>query len=239
MSTQPQIHSEMMHLKKEGEYLADFVYGANDGIITTFAVVAGAAGAGLSTTVIIILGFANLVGDGISMGMSNFLSLRSRKSFEARERGREEYEVEKFPEDEKKEVEEIVERWGIKGDHARAFVGDVISDKKRWIDFMMREELGILEDPDDKPFMHGLVTFCAFFVAGMLPLIPYVFGISAHMQFSVSIFSTAISLFAVGASRSAVTNQKWFKSGVEMLLIGGIAASAAFLIGGFIKGIVG
>ncbi len=234
----PTVHSEMIHAKKEGEYLADFVYGANDGIVTTFAVVSGAVGAGLPTHVIIILGFANLVGDGISMGLSNFLSLRSKKSFEDRERKREEYEVEKFPDEEKREVEEIVAKWGITGDHATAFVGDIISDKKRWVDFMMREELGILEDSNDKPAMHGLVTFVAFLVAGMLPLIPYLFGVSSHLQFRVSIIATAVSLFAVGASRSAVTSQKWFRSGIEMLLVGGIASGAAYAIGAFIKSIL-
>ncbi|MEK7616355.1 MAG: VIT1/CCC1 transporter family protein [Patescibacteria group bacterium] len=238
MKTFPQAHSEMFHAKSEGEYLADFVYGANDGIITTFAVVSGAVGAGLPTHVIIILGLANLVGDGISMGLSNFLSLRSKKSFEAREREREVYEVEKFPVEEKKEVEDIVERWGIRGEHATVFVNDIISDKKRWVDFMMREELNIFEDPNDKPAMHGLVTFVAFLIAGMLPLIPYVFGVPTASQFTVSIIATAISLFVVGASRSLVINQKWFRSGLEMLLVGGLAAGAAFLIGGFVQSIV-
>src|SRR3989344_5105467 len=114
----PSIHSEMVHAKKEGAYLADFVYGANDGIVTTFAVVSGAVGAGLSPVVIIILGFSNLVADGISMGMSNFLSLRSKKSFEKRERTREEYEVEHFPEEERREVAHVVVKWGIPEDHA-------------------------------------------------------------------------------------------------------------------------
>lgn len=228
----------MVHAKKQGEYLADFVYGANDGIITTFAVVSGAVGAGLAPSVIIILGVANLVADGISMGLSNFLSLRSKKSFEERERAREEYEVEKFPEEEKREVEAIVAKWGITGDHATAFIGDIISDKKRWVDFMMREELNILEDPEDRPLGHGAVTFVAFVIAGMLPLIPYLFGVAAESQFLVSVIATGVSLFVVGASRSVVTNQTWLRSGVEMLLVGGIAAIAAFGIGGFVQSII-
>ena len=229
----------MIHARAAGEYIADFVYGANDGIVTTFAVVAGSAGAGLSPVIIIILGFANLVADGISMGMSNFLSLRSRLSFEQREREREEYEVEKFPDVERQEVEEIVQKWGITGDHAKAFVDDIVSDKKRWVDFMMREELNILEDPDDKPSIHGLVTFGAFLLAGLLPLIPYLFGISSQNQFNVSIVATAISLFVVGSLRSFVTNQKWFRAGVEMLVVGGFASGAAYLIGAFVKGLIG
>src|SRR3989344_4274781 len=144
MKTFAQDHSEMIHAKKEGQYLADFVYGANDGIVTTFAVVAGAVGAGFPTVVIIILGLANLVADGLSMGLSNFLSLRSKRSFEERERKREEYEIEHFPKEERKEVAQVVERWGISDEHAAMVVNDIVADKKRWVDFMMREELNIL-----------------------------------------------------------------------------------------------
>lgn len=229
------IHTENEHGKLKGEYLGDFVYGANDGIITTFAVVTGAIGAGLSPLVIILLGLANLVGDGISMGASNFLSLRSRRSFELRERAREEYEVEKFPEEEKKEVEEVVAQWGITGEHAKAFVGDVVADKKRWVDFMMREELGILEDPEDKPALHGFVTFMAFLVIGAMPLIPYIFGVPAHLQFTVSFIATGVSLFIVGSLRSLVTNQKWLRAGLEMLVVGALAAGAAYAVGAVVK----
>lgn len=238
MKTFFQQHSEIIHAKKEGAYLADFVYGANDGIITTFAVVSGAVGAGLPPVVIIILGLANLVADGLSMGLSNVLSLRSRKSFETRERKREEYEIEHFPEEERREVEEVVEKWGIRGEHATMLVNDITADKKRWVDFMMREELNILEDKNDKPATHGLVTFVAFVIAGTLPLIPYLFGVSTDLQFAVSIVATAVSLFIVGASRSVVTNQKWLRSGLEMLLVGGIAAIAAFGIGALVQGII-
>lgn len=232
------IHTENEHGKLKGEYLGDVVYGANDGIITTFAVVSGAVGAGLSPLVIIILGLANLVGDGISMGLSNVLSLRSRRSFEKREREREEYEVEHFPEEERREVQDVVGRWGIKGEHANMFVSDIVSDKKRWIDFMMREELGILEDPTDKPWIHGVMTFIAFVVVGMLPIVPYVFGVAAHLQFEVSIIATACSLFIVGSLRSLVTSQSWLRAGIEMLLVGSLAAGAAFAIGAFVKSLV-
>lgn len=232
------IHTENEHGKLKGEYIGDAVYGANDGIITTFAVVSGAVGAGLSPLVIVILGLANLVGDGISMGLSNVLSLRSKKSFALRERKREEYEVETFPDEERREVRDVILKWGVQDAHAESLVADIISDKKRWVDFMMREELGILEDPDDRPWVHGLVTFLAFAIAGMLPLIPYVFGISAHLQFEVSIVATASALFIVGSLRSLVTSQTWIRAGIEMLLVGSLAAGAAFAIGAFVQSIV-
>lgn len=224
-------HSEKEHGKLEGEYLGDFVYGANDGIITTFAVVSGAIGAGLSPVIIIMLGLANLVGDGISMGLSNFLSLRSRQSFAQREREREEREIEQFPDEERREVRDVIAQWGIPEAHIETIVADIVSDKKRWVDFMMREELGIMEDPGDKPFIHGLVTFGAFAIVGAMPLIPYLFGIPAHLQFVVSVISTAASLFVVGSLRSLVTSQKWLRAGLEMLAVGILAALAAYVVG--------
>src|SRR3989344_1289070 len=229
------IHTENEHGKLKGEYLGDFVYGANDGIITTFAVVSGAVGAGLSPLVVIMLGLANLVADGISMGLSNFLSLRSKHSFAQRERKREEMEIEKFPDEERREVRDVVTSWGIPEAHIESIVQDIVSDKKRWVDFMMREELDIIEDPKDRPIFHGLATFAAFLVVGAMPLIPYIFGVPADLQFIVSVIATGISLFVVGSLRSLVTSQKWLWAGIEMLAVGSLAALAAYGVGSWAK----
>ncbi|MEK7583564.1 MAG: VIT1/CCC1 transporter family protein [Patescibacteria group bacterium] len=231
------IHTENEHGKLKGEYLGDFVYGANDGIITTFAVVSGAVGAGLSPLVIVMLGLANLVADGISMGLSNFLSLRSKHSFAQRERKREEMEIEKFPEEERREVHDVIAKWGIPHEHIPTIVTDIVLDKKRWVDFMMREELGIIENPKDKPIFHGLATFVAFAIIGALPLLPYVFGVPGDLQFIVSVIATGVSLFVVGSLRSTVTNQKWIWGGLEMLAVGSIAAFAAYLVGSWAKSV--
>ena len=231
------IHTENEHGKLKGEYLGDFVYGANDGIITTFAVVSGAVGAGLSPLIIVMLGLANLVADGISMGLSNFLSLRSKHSFAQREREREEMEIEKFPDEERREVHDVVASWGIPEAHIETVVQDIVSDKKRWVDFMMREELGIMEDLNDKPIFHGIATFLAFSLIGALPLLPYLFGVPANLQFVVSVIATGVSLFVVGSLRSTVTNQKWLWGGLEMLAVGSIAASAAYLVGSWAKSV--
>lgn len=231
------IHTEKDHDKLEGEYLGDIVFGANDGIITTFAVVSGGVGAGLPTIVIVLLGLANLVADGISMGLSSFLSLRSRQLFAQREREREEREIEQFPDEERREVRGVVTNWGIPEAHVDIVVNDIVSDKKRWVDFMMREELGILEDPHDRPIFHGLATFAAFAVAGAMPLIPYLFGVAPESQFTVSVIATAVSLFVVGSLRSLVTSQKWLRAGIEMLLVGGVAALAAYAVGSWAESV--
>jgi len=233
------IHDESVHRREQGKYLGDLVYGANDGIITTFAVVSGAAGAALSSGVIIILGLANLIADGISMGMSNFLALRSKRDFHRQQRSIEEMEVEKFPEKEREETREILRKWGVPEAHVEGALEGVVKDKKRWVDLMMRDELDIIEEHVESPGKHGAMTSLAFFVAGALPLIPYVVPVAASSRFVVSIIATAISLFGVGAARTLVTKMPWFRSGLEMLVVGGIASFAAYFVGGLVKTLFG
>lgn len=228
------IHSEKLH-QVGGKYLGDLVYGANDGIITTFAVISGAAGAELSPGIVVILGLANLLADGISMGLSNFLSLRSERDFHRMERERENIEVEKFPNEEREEVRVALRKWGIPEEHIPVIVESITCDKKRWVDFMMVEELGIVESRIDSPLMHGFMTFVAFLIAGILPLIPYLFGVAVEFQFMVSFIATGIALFAVGSARSMVIKMSWFRAGLEMLIVGGLATVAAYFVGGAVK----
>ena len=151
-------------------YLPDLVYGANDGIITTFAVVSGVVGADLSERIILILGFANLLADGFSMGASNFLSRRSYAEADERATGRE---------------------------AAR----------------------------------HGAATVVGFITAGIVPLVAYLVPLPDDARFPVAVALTLSTLFAVGASRAVVTRLGWMRSGLEMLLVGALAAAVAYSIG--------
>jgi len=170
---------------KEGVYIGDFVFGANDGIVTTFAVVAGATGALLSPGIIIILGFANLLADGFSMGASNFLAIRSKKEVERRQKLKSDQEIPS---------------------------GSILA-----------------------PLQHGAVTFFAFLGAGFTPLIPYVFSTPVGLQFVLSSVLAATMFFLVGAGRTLITKGKWFMGGVEMLLVGGLASSVAYVVGWGVK----
>lgn len=230
---------EAFHRRESGVYLADLVYGANDGIITTFAVVSGAAGATLASHIIVILGITNLIADGFSMGASSFLSLRSRRSFEAAQRAIEEREIKEKPETEKREVYDIVRSWGLGESESQMVTREITKDDKQWVDFMMREELGIHESGDGTPFKHGLATGIAFTAAGLLPLIPYLFGVQPENRFMVSVIATAVALFAVGSFRSYVTASSWYRSGVEMLLVGGFAAVVAYGLGALLANFLG
>ncbi len=219
------------HYDRAGKFIADFVFGANDGIITTFAIVAGAVGAHLSSLVIIILGFANLFADGLSMGIGNYLGKKSEYEYHARQREKENWEVDNFPEIEREEIREILRHMGFENSDLDTAVEVISKNKKVWVEFMMRYELGIVEDKDANPAKHGLVTFCSFFVAGFVPLLPFVLPLGSGAPLPLSILFTGVALFSVGALRSLVYPKGWIRGGLEILFVGSIAASTAYLIG--------
>src|SRR3989338_1278017 len=166
------IHEEE-HKESEGQYLGEFVYGAIDGTVTTFAVVAGATGASLSPLVVIILGFANLIADGFSMACGNFLSEIARKDYIARERKNEELEVKYIPESERDEVRAIFRKKGFKGKLLEKVVKIITARKKIWVDTMMTDELGWIKDGKN-PWKTARITYLSFVLIGLIPLLSYV-----------------------------------------------------------------
>ncbi|MBU1015148.1 VIT1/CCC1 transporter family protein [Patescibacteria group bacterium] len=228
---------KVWHRLHEGKYIGDIVYGANDGIVTTFAVVAGAAGAALSPGIVLILGIANLVADGFSMGASSFLSLVSERNFARKQREREEWEVKHFPEIEREEVRTILRKWGVPKDHVEPSVAAITRDKKRWVGLMMREELGLKDMEKGSELQHGVVTSVAFLTAGFLPLIPYVFLQLGEARFLWAAVFSAAAFFLVGAARTLVTVGNPLRAGLEILFVGGLAAGVAYAIGFFLKAI--
>ncbi len=219
------------HLKTAGGYIGDMVYGANDGIITTFAVVAGSAGAGLSSSVVVILGLANLVADGLAMATGNYLGLRSRQRYEAMERQTEEEEVEQWPEEEREEIREIYRAKGFSGSLLTRVTATLTKDRTRWVDEMLLAELGIVSEEGRPLWYHGAATFVAFVIAGSIPLLPYLFPSANASSFTLASGGAAVTLFSVGSFRTVVTGGRWWREGLEMLAVGGIAAVAAYGIG--------
>jgi VIT1/CCC1 family predicted Fe2+/Mn2+ transporter len=235
------IEAETWHDVSGGRYIKDVIYAASDGIVTTFAVVAGATGASLSTAIIIILGFANLLADGFSMATANYLGTKSEIEYYTKEKERESWEAENMPDAEREEVRQIFRKKGLTLPLADELAKIVSSNKKAWVDFMMTEELGLTSIENVSPIKNALATFVAFAVAGFMPLlffaIPYVAKIAN--TFLLSIITTLVSLFIVGAVRVRVTRGKWVKSGFEVMLVGGAAAFVAYAMGYVLKAIVG
>lgn len=177
-------HIEPHGLKATGQhYLRDLVYGSLDGIVTTFAVVAGAAGGSLSEHVVLIVGAANLMADGLSMAVGNYLSIRSNES--------------------------------------------------------VRRSQSLPEE-EASPARHAVATFLAFVGAGAVPLAPYLMpGLAPDARLTLACLATLAALFGIGSSRAAVTDDRWWISGIEMLVLGVAVSAAAYLAGLSIAGAIG
>jgi len=229
------------HKTSSGKYIKDIIYGGLDGIITTFAIVSGVAGASLPSSIVLILGFANLLADGFSMAVGNYLGTKSEMEYTKKEREREEYEVDNFPEGEIEEIRQIYSKKGFKGEDLERVVSVITSNKDVWIDTMMVEELELLSTMDqDFPIKSAFVTFLSFVLIGMIPLSTYIIAIlfpqMLKYAFGITTALTALTIFSVGAIKSKLTGLNWLRSGFEMLLIGGAAASVAYSIGFSLKG---
>ncbi len=220
-----------------GAYIHDIVYGANDGIVTTFAVVSGVAGADLAPSIVVILGFANVLADGLSMGLGNYLSSKSRQDNYQRVLKEELREIEEIPEIEREEVKEIFEAKGFTGADLERAVQVITSDKQAWADFMMREEHGLSPEEDGKPVLHAVATFSAFLLFGSIPIFPYLFSPAVGTHFQYAIASTVIALLIVGLLRSWVTRERLIKGPLEILTVGCLCAAAAYIVGVLLKGI--
>ncbi len=152
------IHGENSIFRRFQEYLGEFVYGGIDGSVTTFAVVAGAAGASLESSIVIILGFANLLADGFAMSIGSYLSTKSEKQNYEKHEAIEYWEVDNLPEKEREEIREIYQAKGFEGKLLEQVVDTITADKDRWVDVMMKEELEMSKETKS-PLAMGGVTF--------------------------------------------------------------------------------
>lgn len=208
-----------------GSYTGDWIYGGFDGTVTTFAVVAGVAGAALSSNVTLILGVANLVADGFSMAMGAYLSSKADLQRYEELRRVEAAHIARNPEGERVEVEEILRHSGVP-DHMLGPVANAIAaDQRRWIDFMMAGEYGLAHD-GRRPIVAAAATFCAFSLFGLVPLLPFVLA-SPH-AFSVASALTAVAFVAIGVMKALYANRGIVGAALESLTVGAAAAALAF-----------
>ena len=216
-------------------YFDDFIYGSIDGAVTTFAIVAGVMGASLPSVIILILGFANLFADGFSMAAANYQASKARNEFVEMKRKQEEWEIENLEEQERDEIRDIYKEKGFRDKLLEDVVRIITSRRKVWIDTMMKEELGLIEDGKN-PMHSSVSTFVGFNLVGLIPLIPFmifmIIGIEVNSEaFVYSTVSVLAAFFLVGMIKGKIVKKSMLYSGINTLIIGGIAAVVAYLVG--------
>ena len=229
---------QRLHSRKSYSYVGDSVLGGIDGCVTTFAVVAGAVGGDLPAYVIIIMGFANLIADGFSMAVSNYLRAKSEREQVDETRAIEEYHINKIPEGERQEIRQIFENKGFKGETLEKVVQGITKNRQLWVNTMLTEEYGLqIEGPN--PVKASAVTFISFILVGIVPLIPFLFEQTRTNQFFTSVLITLVAFFVVGIARGAVLGRQPIKSGIISVVTGGGAAALAFIVGVILRKYVG
>ncbi|HEY0744641.1 MAG TPA: VIT1/CCC1 transporter family protein [Chryseosolibacter sp.] len=245
MENQQDGHHEGWHIRgawmqRFETYLPEVVYGSIDGIVTTFAVVAGSAGAGLGIDIILILGMANLFADGLSMSIGSYLSKKSEQDNYNKHLKIEEWEIENMPHVERKEIEDIFREKGFEGKELEMVVNRITSNKQVWLDTMMKDELGLTVEKKS-PFKSGLSTLLAFVFAGAIPLVAYVLvyagGVSIN-PFLSSCVVTALAFIVIAYIKTYVTRISLQRSVTETLLLGAAAATVAYLLGHYLEKLI-
>lgn len=224
------------------KYLREIVYGGNDGIVTTFAVVAGFAGAQtnpMSSPVpilsVLLFGLANLLADGISMGLGSFLSLRADKDVYRMNKSKEQHEIIHDPDNEFSETVEILMRKKFSKKDALTIASLYRLNPSYWLEFMMKDELEMHDPEAEHPVFVALATFVSFLIFGAIPLLPYITPLPKEYLFQSSLLSTLTALLLLGILRGIVSQQKSVRAIMETLLVGVISASAAYGVGTFFR----
>ncbi len=226
------------HVEKHftaGETVRDIVIGMSDGLTVPFALAAGLTGAINSAGIIVTAGLAEIAAGSIAMGLGGYLAAKSDAEHYAKEREREHREVKEIPEEEMREVEQVFTSYGLSRAESAPIVAALSKHPKKWVDFMMRFELG-LEKPDPKRAFVSAFTIAASYIAGgLIPLAPYIVSvyarnvnISTALLFSVGL--TLLALLVFGFIKGRFTGTRPLRSALQTALIGSVAAGAAFLI---------
>jgi len=212
------------------ETVRDIVIGMADGLTVPFALAAGLSGAAVATRVVVTAGFAEISAGAIAMGLGGYLAARSDAEHYASERKREVDETKTVPAVEAKEITTIFEGYGITAVESASVVAALRLNRKAWVDFMMRFELG-LEKPDPKRAMKSALTIGGSYIAGgLIPLLPYMLLGTLSAALKVSVLATLVALLVFGFVKARFTGSAPVRSALQTLLVGGMAAGAAFLI---------
>lgn len=213
-----------------GRVVRELIFGANDGIITTLGFVAGVSGALTDTKVIIVATIAEMVAGGFSMFMGGYLSSKAQREFFESEIRRERYEMAHMPEQEREEIRQLYRAKGFEGEELENIVARISSNDKIWLRVMLEEELGLFPEHFDRPLLSGALVGLSFAVGAFIPLVPFLF-LNRVPALVTAIAITALALFGIGVAKTRLTRQNWFTSGLEIAVLGMVAAGVGYAVG--------
>jgi len=227
-------HNE--HHFAAGDAVRDVIIGMSDGLTVPFALAAGISGAIAASHIVVTAGVAEIAAGGISMGLGGYLAARSDVEHYESEERREYEETDEVPEEERREIEVIFASYGISGEPLHQLVATVTANKQRWVDFMMRFELG-LEQPDPKaaPLSAARIGG-SYVVGGLIPLLPYMLIADSRTALLWSALLTLLALIAFGAVKGRFTGVSVWKSALQTSTIGAAAAFVAFVLARLVSG---
>jgi VIT1/CCC1 family predicted Fe2+/Mn2+ transporter len=227
----PDQHAEKVHAPG-GYKLRDIMLGLNDGLVAAFAVTSGVAAAFSGPKVVVMAGLAEMLGGGVSMGLAAYASARAQYEFYQSESRRERDEIRHWPDQERDEIRAIYRHKGFSGTLLDQIVTHITADPARWRDVMMREELGFGKDATEPPSRSAVFVGVSYLLGAAVPLLPYLF-IAQPTGILISAIATVGVLFVVGAAKTVITSQSWWRSGLESMGIGIAAALVTYSAGRF------
>jgi VIT1/CCC1 family predicted Fe2+/Mn2+ transporter len=226
MSKEPHIERHF----RANETVRDIVIGMSDGLTVPFALAAGISGAGAATKIVVLAGLAEIAAGSIAMGLGGYLAARTDFEHYVTEKKRENWEIDHLPEREKEEVADVFRGYGMEEAHIAPIIEAMSNNRQQWLDFMMRFELG-LEAPDPKRARVSAFTIgISYIVGGFIPLSPYILIPHLSTALVVSVIVTLFALLLFGYIKGSFTGTKPVRSGVQTMLVGGLAAGAAFAL---------
>ncbi|WP_299357925.1 VIT1/CCC1 transporter family protein [Mucilaginibacter sp.] len=229
------MHHDEHHLKSS-DTIRDIVIGMSDGLTVPFALAAGLSGAVNSSGIVITAGIAEIVAGSIAMGLGGFLAGKTEADHYSAELQREYDEVERVPEEEKAEVKEVFANFGLSDALQTQVADEMAKDKDKWVDFMMRYELGLEKPLANRASRSAITIGLSYIVGGIIPLTPYFFESNSQIALAYSCVITMICLFVFGYFKSKVTGQPPISGAFKVLIIGALAAAAAFGMAKLITG---
>jgi VIT1/CCC1 family predicted Fe2+/Mn2+ transporter len=228
-----QYHGEEWHTPR-GRMIRDVVFGFNDGLVTGIGFVVGVTSSLVTAPLVLLTGLAMAAAASLSMAIGAYLSTKSQNEFFQGEIQRERREIEELPGKERQEVDEILAEMGFEPQEREIISRRITGNKDLWVRFMMREELGILDEDFENPIKAGAVMGSAFVLGSIPPLIPYMLQPDAFLAMQWAIGIALVAAFLAGAAKTMVAKTVWWKSGLEMMVLSALAAAIGFTVGLFI-----